>query len=275
MSRHAAQPGGLPAVLEELHTQRYTGTVLVSGPPGGRIHLRQGRIGAVETPGAPGAETILRNSGRLAEDMWTPLCARARAAGDEFAAGLAEHGPLSRQEFDLLCAATLFDGAFAMALGALGSWEVTEVMPFAWSGPYFSPRRVTTETNRRHALLAALWDGLPSELARTAFRPAPQLLARVPHRYATLLRAVNGRRTPRDIAFALGRGTYAVMLDLLRMHRLELLRYDRPAPPAPRPSTAPRNHGPQAPPGYPPAASGPALPRRTPGAQHPHRTAER
>ncbi|MEU8934333.1 hypothetical protein AB0D30_31165 [Streptomyces sp. NPDC048409] len=275
MSRHAARPSGLPAVLEELHTQRYTGTVLVAGPPGGRIHLSHGRIGAVETPGAPSAETILRNSGRLAEDTWTSLCVRARANGDEFAAGLAEHGSLSHQEFDLLCAATLFDGAFAMALGALGSWEVTEAVPFAWAGPRFSPQRVTTETNRRIALLAAVWDGLPAELARTAFRPAPQVPTRVPHRYAMLLRAVNGRRTPRDIAFALGRGAYAVMLDLVRMDRLGLLQYERPTLPAARPSTAPRGHGPQAPPGHPPTTPGPALPRRTPGAQHPHRTVER
>ena len=38
-----------------------------------------------------------------------------------------------------------------------------------------------------------------------------------------ILALADGRRTPRDLAFALGRGVYATMLQLARMHQVGLL----------------------------------------------------
>ncbi|MFF4704617.1 hypothetical protein ACWC4D_23400 [Streptomyces sp. NPDC001288] len=274
MSRHTTRPRSLSSLLEELHEQRCTGTVLVSGSPGGRVHLRSGRICAADTPGSPGPETVLRNTGRLGDEEWDAACAAA-TPGEPFAAVLEGCGLLGRQEFDIVCTATMFDAAFALAISTLESWEITDAVPVPWLGPTFSPRRVTTDTKHRLTVLEYMWGGPVADLAQLAVRPAPDLPSRVPERYATLLRAANGRRTPRDIAFALGRGTYAVMLDIARMNGLGLLHHDRPAARGGRPSTAPRTAEPRPSADSTPEAAAAQLPRRTPGAQHPHLTARR
>ncbi|MER7184839.1 hypothetical protein ABT404_36155 [Streptomyces hyaluromycini] len=73
----------------------------------------------------------------------------------------------------------------------------------------------------------------------------------------------DGRRRPQDapgdIAFALGRGLFAVMLDLRDLLALGLLQPPS-ATPADRPSTAPRT--PPAPPTAAPQPSATPLPRR-------------
>ncbi|MFQ3561874.1 hypothetical protein QZN11_34465 [Streptomyces gramineus] len=273
MSRHTTRPRSLSSLLDELHEQRFTGTVVVSGSPGGRIHLRAGRIGAADTPGSPGPETVLRNTGRLADEEWEAVAAAAATPGESLSAVLEGRGLIRRPEFDILCTSTVLDAAFALAISMLESWEITDAVPVAWTGPTFSPRRVTTDTKRRLAVLEDMWGGPVTDLARLVVRPAPDLPQRIPDRYAALLRAANGRRTPRDIAFALGRGTYAVMLDTARTHRLGLLDHDRPAASSGRPSTAPRGPGPRG--DGTSAAAAAQLPRRTPGAQHPHLAARR
>ncbi|MFJ1709612.1 hypothetical protein ACIOFR_40345, partial [Kitasatospora sp. NPDC088346] len=76
-----------------------------------------------------------------------------------------------------------------------------------------------------------------------------------------ILTAATGRRTARDIGFALGRGVFAVLLDIVRMDSRNLLHREATHPAAMAPSVAPRT-----PPGEPllPAGTGP-LPRRVPG----------
>lgn len=43
-------PRNVPALLLQLRESAYTGTVTVSGTPGGSIHLRDGLVCAVVTP---------------------------------------------------------------------------------------------------------------------------------------------------------------------------------------------------------------------------------
>ncbi|MFF8018701.1 hypothetical protein [Streptomyces sp. NPDC007929] len=261
MSPRANRPRNLPALLLDLHTQEHTGTVVVSGSPGSRIHLRAGRVQAVETPGSPGVETLLRGSGRLTEEAWSALCAAAESADGDLAAHLEERGLLSRHTFDVICTSAVFDAAFVTALTVPDGWEVTEeATPVPWSGPSFAPRRLAAETTRRLDVLTAHWGAPAPEVARTPVLAAANPPQRIPPRYAALLQAANGRRTPRDIAFALGRGTYAVMLDLARMRELGLLRGPT-GPGTPRPSTAPRRPDRRSP-GRGRSAS---LPRRNPG----------
>ncbi|MFF4983851.1 hypothetical protein ACFY3O_27850 [Streptomyces sp. NPDC001046] len=261
MRRRTDRHRNLPALLTELHTQRHTGTVVVAGSPGSRIHLRAGRVSAVETPGSPGVETLLRGSARVTDETWAAMCAAAETADGDLAADLEAAGLLSRHAFDVVCTAALFDGAFTTALTVPDGWELTEATPVPWAGPSFTPRRLAAETTRRLDTLAARWGAPPAEVARTPFLAASKPPARIPPRYAALLQAVNGRRTPRDIAFALGRGTYAVLLDLARMHELELVLRAQPGPDTGRPSTAARR------PERPATGLGRVvpLPRRNPG----------
>lgn len=234
----------VPALLLGLRSEQFTGTVRVPGSPGGTIHLRDGLVGAVETPGAPGAEVTLLKSGRIGDDAWTAARVADRS-GDRLGAELVSGGFIGAAEFQVVCTAAVFDGAFAMVLSSPGHWEVSGRVSAVVAEPGVEPERLREETTRRVALLTRLW-GAPGELARSRVGPAPsadRATEWLPRRYQEILADANGRRTPRDIAFAQGRGLYAVMLDLVRMDALRLLRWDTGAASVSRPSTAPRTVG--------------------------------
>ncbi|WP_105975394.1 hypothetical protein [Streptomyces geranii] len=247
----------LPALLLELREEGFSGTVRVSGTPGGTIHLRDGLVGAAETPGAPTATSTLLTSGRIGDEAWLAACA-AQPDPDLLGEHLVADGLVGGAELEVICTAAVFDAAFAMSLGAPGGWELSDREPALRARPGVEPRRLTDETTRRISLLSRLW-GPPGELARV--RPVPGtgvVEGPLSGRHEDILNQVNGRRTARDIAFALGRGLYAVMLDLVRMETLGLLRWETPTVPDGRPSTAPR-----VPPGRTTAAGPPPVPSRT------------
>ncbi|WP_328768760.1 DUF4388 domain-containing protein [Streptomyces sp. NBC_00286] len=233
----------VPALLQGLRAEGFTGTVRVSGTPGGSIHLRNGLVGAIETPGAPTATSTLLTSGRIGDEDWLAACA-AEPDADRLGGHLVAEGLIGAAELEVVCTAAVFDAAFAMALSPRGSWELGDREPVLLAEPGVEPRRLTEEASRRVALLSRLW-GPPGELTRV--RPAPVAGAGtrgsdgwLAPRHRDVLDNVNGRRTPRDIAFALGRGLYAVMLDLIRMEALGLVQWGSRTTADGRPSTAPR-----------------------------------
>ncbi|MEW2120737.1 hypothetical protein AB0945_37440 [Streptomyces sp. NPDC005474] len=263
MSASAAR--NLPALLLELREEGFSGTVRVAGTPGGTIQLRDGLVGAVETPGAPTTTSALLTSGRISDEDWLAACAAQRDA-DLLGERLVADGLVGAAELEVICVATVFDGAFAMSLGAPGGWELADPEPTVLARPGVEPRQLADETTRRIALLGRLW-GPPGDLARV--RPVPGtgvVEGPLSGRHEDILNQVNGRRTARDLAFALGRGLYAVMLDLIRMQTLGLLRWETPAVLGGRPSTAPRvTNGRTSAAGPPPAPSRTEpLPRRMP-----------
>ncbi|QFR00222.1 hypothetical protein F9278_33205 [Streptomyces phaeolivaceus] len=261
----------VPALLQALHQEGYTGTVRVSGSPGGTIHLRDGLIGAIETPGAPTATTALLASGRIDDDAWLAACA-AEPDADRLGPRLATDGLIGAAELEVVCTAAVFDGAFAMALSPPGGWELAERQPTLLARPGVEPRPLAEEITRRMALLTRLW-GPAGELARARPRSAtgrgtPESDGRLTRRHRDLVESANGRRTPRDIAFARGRGLYAVMLDLIRLASLQAVHWETGTAPDGRPGTAPR-----IPQGQPASdetspRAGP-LPRRRPGGGSP------
>ncbi|UUU24827.1 DUF4388 domain-containing protein [Streptomyces sp. DSM 40750] len=262
----------VPALLQALHQEGYTGTVRVSGSPSGTIHLRDGLIGAIETPGAPTATSALLASGRIDDDAWLAACA-AEPDADRLGSHLAAAGLIGAAELEVVCTAAVFDGAFAMALSPPGGWELTERQPTLLACPGVEPRPLAEETTRRIALLSRLW-GPASELARVRPEPVtgrdtPESDGRLTRRHRDLLESVNGRRTPRDIAFSRGRGLYAVMLDLIRLEALQAVRWETGTSPAGRPSTAPRLPQGQAVSDELLPRAGP-LPRRRPGGGPPN-----
>ncbi|MEV6383360.1 DUF4388 domain-containing protein [Streptomyces sp. NPDC051773] len=261
----------VPALLQALHQESYTGTVRVSGSPGGTIHLRDGLIGAIETPGAPTATSTLLASGRIDDDAWLAACA-AEPDADRLAARLVAAGLIGAAELEVVCTAAVFDGAFAMALSPPGGWELTERRPTLLARPGIEPRPLAEETTRRMALLTRLW-GPAGELARIRPRPAgdhgaPEPDARLTRRHRDLVESANGRRTPRDLAFARGRGLYAVMLDLIRLEARRAVHWETRPVPEGRPSTAPRALPGQPAPDEQSPRAGP-LPRRRPGGGSP------
>ncbi|MFJ7995944.1 hypothetical protein ACIQ7D_02000 [Streptomyces sp. NPDC096310] len=260
-------PRNVTALLVRLQQERHSGTVSVSGAPGGTIHLRNGLISAIETPGTPSVESALLKSGRIDDEGWAAALAAARGM-DGLGAALVGQGLVGETELEVLCTATMYEGAFAMALTRPDGWEVGGPTQTVLAGHPAQPQSVAEETARRLAFVTGRW-GAPGELARTRLRPsatAERAAGRLAPRHTALLAIANGRRTPRDLAFFLGRGLFAVMVDLIRMDDLELVQWEGDRRPAGRPSTAPRvpgagaGDGPSAAP--PPAGS---LPRRVPG----------
>lgn len=280
------------ALLLALRAQRRSATVRVSGTPGGTIHLRDGLVVAVETPGAPTVEAVLLRSGRIGDADWARVCA-ADPSGERRAAELHHRALVGAVELQVICTATAFDGAFAMSLSAPAGWDVTDRVPTLGVEPGIEPGRLTQETSRRLASLSRLI-GAPADAARSPVRVADgpvvgyagspaspegrpgvlssQVMSSSPAvhcaRHAEILACVNGRRTPRDIAFALGRGLYPVLLDLVRMEGLGLVRRESRTTHSGRPSTAPRSAAPAGQPSFEPPERGP-LPRRSPGGHGP------
>ncbi|WNZ08801.1 hypothetical protein [Streptomyces sp. 11x1] len=262
----------VPALLQALHQEGYTGTVEVSGSPGGTIHLRGGLIGAIETPGAPTATSTLLASGRIDDDAWLAANA-AEPDADRLAPHLIAAGLIGAAELEVVCTAAVFDGAFAMALSPPGGWELTERRPTLLASPGVEPRPLAEETTRRMTLLTRLW-GPAGELARARPRPVdgrgtPEPDGRLTRRHQDLVEAANGRRTPRDMAFARGRGLYAVMLDLVRLQARRVVHWESGPAPDRRPSTAPRVLQVRSAPDEPSPRAGP-LPRRRPGGGSPN-----
>ncbi|MFK0281871.1 hypothetical protein ACIQVL_15555 [Streptomyces sp. NPDC090499] len=262
MSQETPTARNVPALLAALHAERRSCAVLVSGTPGGVIHVRDGMVVGMDTPGAPGVEVLLLKSRRISEDDWTA----ARATGTDpaqQALELVAQGLLGATELEITGRAALFDAAFALALTSPDGFEVTDSHPLLDTGAAVPPDRLVTENTRRIRLLANE-RGATARFARDRLEPAPaardpRQTARLSPRHRTLLTVTDGRRTPRDIAFALGRGLFAVMLDLRDLLSLGLLQSPS-AIPAGRPSTAPRT--PPAPPTAAPHPSSPPLPRR-------------
>ncbi|MFJ8057325.1 DUF4388 domain-containing protein [Streptomyces sp. NPDC096142] len=254
----------VPALLAALRTQRRSCTVTVTGTPGGSIHLRDGLVVAMQTPGAPGVEGLLLRSGRIDEQAWSAVRA-SDTTHERLAAGLVEQGLVGAGELETVSLAALFDAAFALSFAVPDGWEVTDPVPTLYRNAGVAPERLLSEVSRRLNALAGE-PGSVAALARTRMRPTsaaqlPETPGTLPARHRAVLTATDGRRTARDIAFTLGRGLFAVMLDLRHLVDRGLVEPDAPAPDR-RPSTAPRVASPAAT----PATPGPVpLPRRLPG----------
>ncbi|MFJ9374638.1 hypothetical protein [Streptomyces sp. NPDC101455] len=275
-----ADSRNVPALLAALRTRQRSCTVVVTGTPGGSIHVRDGLVVAMETPGAPGIEGLLLRSGRIGEQEWSAVRA-SDTTHEHLAAELVARGLVGAGELEVISLGALFDAAFALSLAVPDSWEVTDPLPTLYRNAGVTPERLLGEVSRRINLLAGE-PGSVAALARTRMQPAstahlPEPVDRLPARLRAVLSAVDGRRTARDIAFALGRGLFAVMTDLRHLLDRGLVRPHTPSGNG-RPSTAARvtpsavTPLAAAPPSAPDAA---ALPRRLSGrnsapARRPH-----
>lgn len=220
---------GEPEVLGEIgrflvrfSREGFSGVLRVEGAPGGTLWIRDGLLVAATTPAAPGPESLLLRSGRVSEREWTDAYA-AGAPRDRLAAELAERGVVGAAGLEAVCLAALFDAVFAMVLCGAESCGAEPAgpddhLPLLPVLPGVGVERLARETARRMEL-AATWRGLGLSMRVRPVPPAVPaftLLGSDRIRAAVLERA-NGRRTPRDIAFVLGKGLFAVMSEIARM----------------------------------------------------------
>ena len=217
----------LGQVLTECANDSLSGVIRIAGEPGGVVHLAGGAVTAIDTPGAPGPEVILLRSGRVPESGWTAAFAAAAAAEAGGVDGeLVRRDLIGAGELEALLRAALADAMFVLAAGELAGYEVDKaaedcVLPLE---PAAGPAWLLSETSRRLAVLASLPTPVEHDRDRwTSTRgggPAGLVLGTGQE---AILALANGRRTARDMAFVLGRGVYAVTLQLARMHAEGLL----------------------------------------------------
>jgi hypothetical protein len=213
----------IPAVLAEqlngcaLH--RASGVLRVAGEPGGSVHLADGGVVGISTAGAPDPEVILLRSGRVPETGWSAVFAAAAAAammkeelvkGDFIGAG----------ELESLLRLAVADAMFALAAGQVEDCQL-EQEPSPCLLPLDPPAPagwLLGEAGRRMGVLAAVTHPVVHDRDRvSAVQGAWTPVVGPGDGQAEILALANGRRTARDIAFMLGRGVYAVTLQLTRM----------------------------------------------------------
>ncbi|SHN29621.1 DUF4388 domain-containing protein [Cryptosporangium aurantiacum] len=211
--------------LRELATLGATGALHVEAGGGGAVlYLHEGRVGHIDAEAAPGIGAVLTASGRLSTDVWESVLTVGAPSG-RVGALLVEQGYLSQGELELCVNGALFDAAF-FALGA----EPTSVRFAADETSWFGGalrvdvERLVREVAHRRELLTTAF---PS----SEFDEAPLVLAsRLPRdqvvvdglRWELLLNA-DGRRTPLDLARQLGRGGFAMLLEVRRLAAIGLV----------------------------------------------------
>ncbi|GAB3133413.1 hypothetical protein [Amycolatopsis sp. NPDC004378] len=253
-------------VLGACRTDRVTGCLYLAGRPGGVVHLRDGAVVAVDSPGAPGVDALLLRSGRISEADWSAVVRAGADPHDE----LRERAGIGGAELRLVTTTACHDGVFAVVAGSIDEYAVDRrpldvALPIT---PGVDLDRLLAETSRRIDALASL--ATPVAPHRERLEPAPgadpPAAALSPAR-RDIIACADGRRCARDIAFVLGRNVFPVTVEVSRMVGDGLLAVAGAAPVAiagPLPSLRPR--APE-----PPGTEGdtdpkPPLPRREPGA---------
>lgn len=181
----------------------------------------------------------------MAEESWDAAFS-ASAAGTTMAGELTARGLLGAGELEAVARVAVADALYVLACGYVDRCRA-EPGPASCLLPLDPPAGadwLLAEAERRMAVLAAM-PGLAG-YQRARFRPAPGAVAPgtvLGGGRDELLALANGRRTARDLAFALGRGVYATTLQLGRMqqegllvtvsHRLGRDLGDPPGPPGP------------------------------------------
>jgi hypothetical protein len=211
--------GKLADVLREHAVDKFTGVLRVDGLPGGAIYLSEGRIAACETPGAPSLEVILLRSGRVPEADWNAAFSVAAMSGRPMTDVLVEREVLGAGEIEALLRIALADAIFAVVSGRVDGWAEGPAAdcPLPLDPPA-KPGWLLSEATRRAQALAAFSGPALTAQDRAAIAPGTTRGGRaLGQGQDEILALTDGRRTPRDLAFALGRGLYETLLQLSRM----------------------------------------------------------
>ncbi|MEV5613660.1 MarR family transcriptional regulator [Streptomyces sp. NPDC052225] len=194
--------------------EEFTGRVRVAGSPGGTLYLRGGLVVAVESPGAPGPETLLLRSGRVSDGQWAGLV--GEAGGSRWpAAELIAHGYAGAAQLRVVCLLAMRDAAFAIIAGRVADCERAGAADPAAPSPVGEvPGRLLQDAAGQVLALTELPYSVRPDRERP--RPVAGAAGLTPLRRELLAHA-DGRRTARDLAFRTGRGVYAVTVEMARM----------------------------------------------------------
>ncbi len=193
--------------------ERVTGALRIVGNAGGLFHLRDGAVIAVDSPGSPGVETLLLGSvGISAEDWAAALTASVETRSLQ--AALVARGVIGPARAQAVALAAVRDAAFAVAAGRIERYAVVDDpvdVPLLPVTGGVEPDLLLADTVRRLNAVA-----LSPYENRVVLRPAVKPVGLTAERREIVAHAT-GRRTVRDIAFAVGRGLHPVAVEVSRM----------------------------------------------------------
>jgi hypothetical protein len=218
-------PGQLEPMLVSIARLGTSGLLRVTGEPGGVIYLSDGRISAITTPGAPDPEAVLLRSGRVPEAGWSSAFAAAASDG-RMADELVKRDLIGAGELEARLRTGLADALFALVAGSVQECRLEEAATPALLplDPGVEAEWLLAEAGRRLGVLAGLRTPVWHDRDRLSAVPGAWTPRVGPgDGQAEILALANGRRTARDMAFVLGRGVYAVTLQLSRMRDAGLL----------------------------------------------------
>lgn len=224
----AAAPAAFP-MLMRLADERATGAFLRDQ---GTLYLAEGHVVHAESPSAPGLDVLLTVGGALPEQGWQEALTRA-GARHEVGRDLVGSGRVTAGELELCHLGALFDAAFFVLGPASGPTHFRYGVTH-WFGRVrpVPTAAVERETRRRHALLDSVWPCPDVDTAPVVPRPtAPGQT--VTGRQRAVLRLADGVRTPKAIAWALGRPTFHTLVEIRRMAAAGLVESPRTRAPAP------------------------------------------
>ena len=219
-------PYSLREALRDCAAKALSGVLEVTGEPGGTIHFSGGGMAAVETPGAPGPEVILLRSGRIPEPGWAAAFAAAAAAGTALGPELIARGLIGAGELEAVLRIAAADAMFVLSGGQVAQCRAEPGTPDCQLAlePPAEAGWLLAEASRRTRVLASMPGRVEHDRDRMAPAPgAVQPDVVLGQGWDEILALANGRRTPRDMAFALGRGVYATTLQLMHMYGAGLL----------------------------------------------------
>ncbi|GAU70468.1 hypothetical protein SSP35_19_01050 [Streptomyces sp. NBRC 110611] len=220
-------PGGL---LDRCAAERVTGALR---GPHGCVYLLDGAVTYVEDAAAPGLGVRLTAAGKVPPQGWQHA---AETAGPQRCGGrfLVSEGWLTQGELEICHLAALLDAAFfALPLPP----EDTSFTPGTghWLGVVrrISAAALLRATARRRALLDQLRPWAAADTAPVVpVRPPGDVPAT--GRQRRLLDRADGRRTPCELAGALGQSAFVTLLDVRRLAAAGLVRMPEAARPLPR-----------------------------------------
>ncbi|MEV8568093.1 transcriptional regulator [Streptomyces sp. NPDC051322] len=206
-------PATVSPMLVRLAGERATGALLRDR---GTLYLVDGQVVHAESPAAPGIDILLTATGRLRPEGWQQAVDRAGAHGfvGRF---LVESGQVAGGELEICHLGALHDAAFFALAPSSGPTRFRYGVAH-WIGPVHpvSAEAVEREAARRRDLLDRLWpypdvDNAP--VVRTRRRPDTPVTAR----QRAVLALADGAMTPQDIARALGRPAFHILIDIRRL----------------------------------------------------------
>jgi hypothetical protein len=230
----AALPDVATNRVHQLATEARTGVLQIVGEPGGLIYLADGRIVHAESPATPGVEVAVLRTILADETAWEEALASLQARAGRKAALAAARQAVTRGAVPAVRLDAALQSAAADALLAmLGGYGVTVTRTRFVTGqrPWIGLGRPRTadealaETTRRLRLLHAVGQRVrpDDDIVRSAIAGPDAAPVRLSPQQWDLVRLCPDRRTPRNLAWTVGRGVLATTIEVCGLIELGVL----------------------------------------------------